>query len=146
MKARPDAEPRRIVVHSLDHARAAVAAAAALGVPLTLMSAPGAAGYAGPLWFKALVAEATRDCPDLGVSAVLDCGDEPGTVLAALRAGIKQVRFAGPEAARARLAAIAQELGATIESGEARPALDLLDAGDPARLCIAYLAGNKAAG
>ena len=34
--------------------------------------------------------------PGVAVEAVLDCGDEAGTVLAALRAGFKRVRFTGP--------------------------------------------------
>ena len=34
---------RAIIVHSLDHAKAALSAAAELGVPVTLLSAPGAA-------------------------------------------------------------------------------------------------------
>ncbi len=139
-------EPRRIIVHSLDHARAALAAAAALGVPVTLASAEGAGGYAGPLWFKALVEAALSDHPGLSAAAVLDCGDEAGTTLGALRAGIKRVRFTGGDEVRGRLAAIAAQLGAEIESGEPLPALDLLDAADPGRLCRVYLAGNKTQG
>ncbi len=51
---------RRIIVHSLDHARAALAVAAAVGKPVTLMSAAGAGCYAGPRWFLALVVAAAR--------------------------------------------------------------------------------------
>lgn len=138
-------EARRIIVHSLDHARAALAAAAELGVPVMLVSAAGAGAYAGPLWFKALIEAARADHPDVAVAALLDCADEPGTVLAALRAGIKSVRFTGAAAARERLAGIAAALGATIES-DAGPALDLLDARDPASACRAYLAWNKTGG
>jgi IMP dehydrogenase len=60
----------------LEHARAAVTAAAALGVPVTLGSAAGAAGYAGPGWFKAAVDAAASEHPGAAVSAVLDCADE----------------------------------------------------------------------
>ena len=122
MSASGHTEPRRIIVHSLDHARAALAAAAALGVPVTLASAAGAGGYAGPLWFKALIEIALRDHPGVSAAAVLDCGDEAGTTLGALRAGLKRVRFTGASEVRDRLAAIAAQLGATIESGEAVPA------------------------
>lgn len=139
-------DARRIIVHSLDHARAALAAAAELRVPVTLASAEGAGGYAGPLWFKALIETALRDHPGLSAAAVLDCADEAGTTLAALRAGIKRVRFSGGDEVRQRLAAIAAQLGAEIESGEPPPALDLLDAADPRRLCRAYLAGNETQG
>jgi len=40
------AERPRIIVHSLEHADAALAAADALAVPVTLASAAGAGGYA----------------------------------------------------------------------------------------------------
>ena len=143
MSASPRSPPR-IIIHSLDHARAALAAAAAAGVPVVLASAEGAGGYAGPLWFKALVEMALGEHPGMAAAAVLDCADEAGTTLAALRAGIKRVRFTGAEEARQRLAGIAAQLGAEIESGAALPALDLIDARDPARACRAYLAGNKA--
>ena len=137
---------RRIIVHSLEQARAAVAAAAALGRPVILESAAGAGGYAGPLWFKALIEAAKIGHPAIDMTAVLDCGDEAGTVLAALRAGIKRVRFTGPAATAERLAAIAGQMDATIESGAAEAALDLLDVGDPDTACRAFLAGNEAAG
>jgi hypothetical protein len=146
MSADGRTQPHRIIVHSLDHARAALDAAAALGVTVTLASAVGAGGYAGPLWFKALIEAALRDHPGMSAAAVLDCADEPGTTLGALRAGIKRVRFTGGDEVRERIAAVAAQLGATIESGAPPPALDLLDARDPARLCRAYLAGNKTAG
>jgi hypothetical protein len=137
------AERPRIIVHSLEHADAALAAAAALAIPVTLASAAGAGGYAGPLWFKALIAEAQRDHPAADVVGLLDCADEPGTVLGALRAGIKHIRFTGDDAMRQRLGEIAAQLDAIIEGGEAPPALDLLDARDPAAACRAFLAGNE---
>jgi len=142
MSADPRSLPR-IIIHSLDHARAALAAAAAAGVPVTLASAEGAGGYAGPMWFKALIETAQSEHPGVAAASVLDCADEAGTTLAALRAGLKRVRFTGRDDVRRRLAAIAAQLGAEIESGEALPALDLLDASDPARACRLYLVGNK---
>ena len=136
--------PPRIIIHSLDHARAALAAAAAAGVPVVLASAAGAGGYAGPLWFKAVVEAALGEHPGMAAAAVLDCANEAGTTLAALRAGIKRVRFTGRADVLARLAAIAAQLGAEIESGAPAPALDLLEARDPVRACRAYLARNEA--
>jgi len=130
----------RVIVHSLDHARTAVAAAASLGRDVTLVSAPGAGAYAGPLWFKAVVDEAAAAFPGIAVTAVLDCGAEPGTVLAALRAGFRRVIFTGPEAMRARLAEIAAATGAAIEPRQPG-ALDLLGQRDAAA-CRAFLAGG----
>jgi fructose/tagatose bisphosphate aldolase len=130
----------RIVVHSLEQARAALAAAVELGVPLTLASAVGAGGNVGPLWFKALIDAAREDHPAVNLTAVLDCADEAGTALGALRAGFKCVRFTGPAEVHARIAAIAAELGATIDQETAPERLDLLDVPDPRGAVRAFLA------
>ena len=137
---------RRIIVHSLAEARAALAAAAALGVPLTLESAAGAGAYAGPLWFKALIDEAREPYPAVELTAVLDCAEEAGIALAALRAGLKRVRFTGTAAQRERIAEIAETLGASIEGDAAGEALDLLDARDPEAAARAFLARNETGG
>jgi fructose/tagatose bisphosphate aldolase len=131
---------KRIIVHSLDDARAALAAASALKTPVTLASAHGAGGYAGPLWFKAIVEAAAAEYPGAEMAAVLDCADEAGTVLQALRHGLKRVRFTGNAAALKRLRAIAGELGAMIETGRAPAALDLREVADPAGAARTYLA------
>jgi hypothetical protein len=129
----------RVIVHSLDHAAAALAAAEQLEVPITLVSAPGAGGYAGPRWFLAVVSEAARVHPGAAFDAVVDCADEPGTVLAALRAGARRVVFTGGGEARRKLAAIAAELGAEIEGESKTAALDLLGERDPVAACLVYL-------
>ena len=130
---------KRIIVHSLDDARAALAAARDLRVPVTLASAAGAGGYAGPLWFKSLIAAARAEFPEAEATAVLDCGSEAGTTLAALRHGFKRVRFTGEAVALQPLREIAQELGAEIETGAAPEALDILDESDPETAARAYL-------
>jgi fructose/tagatose bisphosphate aldolase len=132
----------RIIVHSLADARAAVAAAAELGLPVTLMSAPGAGAYAGALWWKALVAAAAADHPAAQVASILDCGEEAGSVLAAFRAGLKHVRFTGPDAAREKLAALAEARGAILEREAAEPVLALDGRRDAAAVCRAFLAGS----
>src|SRR5712671_5083257 len=50
------AAPRAVTVHGLADALAALEAAASLDRAVVLLSAPGAAAYAGAAWFKALVA------------------------------------------------------------------------------------------
>jgi hypothetical protein len=116
--------PPAIVIHGLAHAEAALAAAAGLGVAATLISAKGAAGYAGPSWFRAVVAEARAAHPGVDVTAVLDCGDMPGYALAALRDGAAVIRFSGDTADK--IADIAAQYGARVIA--ARPeTLDLAD-------------------
>ncbi len=129
---------KRIIVYSLDQARAALDAAAAR--PVILMSARGMAGFMGPLWFKALVDDAAASYPQASVTAALDCADEAGTALAALRCGFKLVRFTGPEDARVRLDDIARQLGATVEGAVMADTLDLLDCKDPLASCRAFFA------
>jgi hypothetical protein len=130
---------RPIIVHSLEHALAAARAAEALGCPVTLASAPGAGIYAGAFWFKALIDAVRAAHPDAALTAVIDCGESAGASLAALRAGLKHIRFSGAENARGRLAAIAEAQGAMIE--DVMPeALDLLDRRDPEAQCRAWLA------
>ncbi len=129
----------RVIVHSLEHALAALQAAEEMSVPVTLASAAGAGAFAGPRWFLAVLAEAARAYPGAAYDAVVDCADEPGTALAALRAGVRRVAFAGGDEAGQKLAEIAAAMNAAIENGTAAPALDLIDARDPLAACRVYL-------
>ena len=129
------------MAHTLDHARAAVAAAAERGVSTILLSPPGAAAYLGAGYFMAMVAQARESHPNVPVTAVLDCADEPGHALAALRGGVDAIVFTGPAKVAAKIEDIAQQSGATL--WRRRPdALDLLDNADPARACRAWLSNG----
>jgi hypothetical protein len=129
---------KRIIVYSLAQARAAIDVASSLEISVTLMSARGMASFMGPLWFKALIDEA-RAGTNVKVTAVLDCADDPGTVLAALRCGFKLVRFSGPEESRKRLDDVAKQIGAAVEREIAFERLDLSDKRDPMGACRAFL-------
>ena len=134
---------RLILFHSLAHARAALAAAAERGEPVTLQSAPGVAAYAGAGYLKAIVDRAAAEHPDVAVTAVIDCGADAGTAMAALRIGWTTVRFSGPAKVRAKLADIAAQSGARLAVDKpdagALDLLDLLDSGDPLAACRAFL-------
>ena len=140
MKRGGECRAKRVIVYSIDQARAALAAAN--GQPLILMSARGMAGFMGPLWFKALVDAAADSYGDANATAALDCADEAGTALAALRCGFRLVRFTGPEERRARLDAIARQLGAAVEGDVAAETLDLLDCPDPLASCRAFFSAD----
>ena len=129
---------RPIIVHSLAEARAAVSAAAELGVPVTLASAPEAAGYLGAVWFRELVNMASAERPEVRVDAVIDCGDQPGHVMAALRQGLKRVRFTGPKSTAATLRNLASQYDAEIVTGALR-AHDLMDQAQPETACRRWL-------
>ena len=130
-----------IIVHGLKDAKAAVAVASDLGVPVTLRSAPGAARYLGATVFRDMIQEAQRLHPGVAVTAVFDCGDDPGLALGALRHGLKVIRVSLSGEVRERIAGIAAQSGGRLEEegpdnggaacAAGEPALDLLDTNDP---------------
>ncbi|WP_114860604.1 hypothetical protein [Azospirillum brasilense] len=135
------AHPRPIRIHGMTDADAACAAAAELGVPLLLVSAPGAAASAGAGWFREVAARAAARHPSVATTAVLDCADRPGDALAALSAGIGVILFTGRVDVAERLADIAAQRGARLLTGLPE-ALDLRGARDPRRTCRNWLSGR----
>ena len=134
--------PATVIVHHLEHARAALAAADAAGVPVVLRSAPGAAATVGAAFFRAMIDAARGEVPDADVRAVLDCGRDVGLALGALRHGIRAVRVETAAETRARLVDVAAQSGAVVEDpgdDAGTPVLDLLDVADPEAACRAWL-------
>jgi hypothetical protein len=130
-----------VIIHDVAHARAALAAAAALGVAVTLRSAPGAASSLGPSVFRAMVDAARENAAAADVEAVMDCGRDAGRALSALRHGIERVRVDLPPATVKRLADIAGCYGAAIDHDDG-VAFDLLNCDDPAAACRKWLANG----
>ena len=126
--------PKAVIVHGLEMARVAVLSASGLGRPLTLLSAPGAACYAGVGWWRALVAAVD---PDGIVADVLDCGSAPGRALEALRAGQRVLVLRAEARVWADIAGRAAGCGGVLLA-EAPPALDF---GSPGalRLLVEWL-------
>jgi hypothetical protein len=118
-----------IVVHGLAHARAALGP----GFSVVLLSAPAAAGYAGCLWWRELVAAARARHPATPALDVLDCGAAPGDAMAALRVGQRLLLLDPACPAFARVADAAATLGAHVLA-ERPPALDLAAPGARRRL------------
>ena len=92
-----------------------------------LTSAPDAGGYVGPGWFSALVAAAREAVPDARCSTLLDCGDNVGAALAAIRAEVEGVIFTGRPDVGHRLADIARHHSVRFETERPAPALDLAE-------------------
>ncbi len=137
-----DRDQRPIIARNLAQARAAVAAAEALGVPLILRSPPGMAGALGAAVFRHLVDEAAADHPGVSVAAVYDCGPNPGWALNALREGLEAVRIEGTPASKRRLADIAAAHGARLDETPGA-ALGLDDAPDAEAACRAWLSKSS---
>ncbi len=122
--------PPAIIVHSLADVNRATACAR----PFTLLSAPGAALYAGCLWWRELLAATAFTGPSL-----LDCADAPGRALEALRLGLPGIILTGNPPAFPALAEIAAMQGAWLLP-QAPRALDLASPG-AARNLAAWLGG-----
>ena len=119
-----------VIVHRAEDARRALA----VGLPVTLGSAPGAALYAGAGWWCALMRQARADHPDRVFDDILDCGDATGRAAEALRAGARLLVLAdAPPLTAAALGRLATAYGATVLP--AMPAsLDLAQHGAARRL------------
>ena len=116
-----------IVVHSLAQATAALKAAAGAGRSVVIASPPGAGSYVGPGWFGSMVDAARQAVPDASFSALLDCADDVGAALAAIRSEVEGVVFTGRADVARRLADIARQHGVQFVTD--RPAV-ALDCGD----------------
>jgi hypothetical protein len=114
-----------IIVHSLGHAIGALKAGVRSGRSIILSSAPEAGIYVGPGWFRALVEAAREAVPDARFLAILDCGDQAGAALAAIRAQIGQVIFSGRADVASRLEDIARQHGVRLETTRPAAVLDL---------------------
>jgi hypothetical protein len=128
-----------VTVHSLAQAVAALGAAARAETGIVLLSAPGAAAYAGPAWFAEVLAVAAAEAGTAPAAAYLDCGPRPGDALAALRAGVPGVIFTGRTRFAGKLRALAHARGAAFRT-ERPDSLDLLDRADPQAAVADYLA------
>jgi len=90
-----------------------------------LVSAPGAGSYVGPGWFGAAIDAAREVVPNAQFSALLDCGDDIGAALAAIRSEIEGVVFTGRSDVARRLADIACQHGVRLRTEQPPVALDL---------------------
>jgi hypothetical protein len=127
--------PPAVVVHGLSDALAALRP----GRPVTLLSARGAAVYAGALWWRELIAAARAACPATDACDVLDCADAPGQAMAALRVGQRLIVLDPSCAAFTAVEAAARTLGGRVMPSPP-PSLDLGSVGARRRLAR-WLAG-----
>ena len=118
-------DPPVIVIHSLAHAVAALNAAAEARRPIALASAPDAGVYAGPAWFREIMEAARQAVPEARFTAILDCGDDAGAAMAAIRAGVEAIVFIGRTDVAVRLADIAAQAGARLLTARPAAILDL---------------------
>ena len=129
------AGPPAVTIHGLDDGDSVLR----LRMPVMILSAPGAALYAGAGWWRALVAELRARHPAVQFTDLLDCADSPGRAAEALRAGQKAILFhAETPAIFAAVQAMAEACQAEVWTDRPQ-ALDMAERGAARRLA-AWLA------
>ena len=108
---------------------------------ITLCSAPDAAASLGPAWFRDIILVLEQTYPEVDMEAVLDCGDAAGHALAALRAGVRIIRFSGPARTATKIEDIAGTYGARLVRRSPR-ILDPRGEPDEAAALRAWLKGG----
>ena len=79
----------------------------AAGAEILLVSAAEVTAFAGVGYWRALEQA-------VGHTVVVDCGDDPGVAMAALRGGCRDLLFTGPEEVAVKLDGMAAQLGARL--------------------------------
>jgi hypothetical protein len=82
-----------VTVTSLAEAKTVIAVAQRLGRPLILLTEPGACARVGPGYLLEMMRQA--GCDDETLCAVLDCGEDAGYAMLALRLGWKDLHLTG---------------------------------------------------
>ena len=118
-----------VVVHGLVHARSVLA----IGRSVTLLSAPGAALFAGCGWWRAVIERARGEYPGVPIDDILDCADAPGLALGALRIGQRRLVLSPTSPGWQSVAAIAASLGSEVLTSRP-PALDMAERNAARRL------------
>jgi hypothetical protein len=120
-----------VIVNGLEDAAAVLRAAR--GAPVTLLSAPGAALFAGCQWWREVVRQAREIVPGSAAADVLDCADASGLAASALRMGQMALVLHDDAPGRAAVIAMAATCGAAVLA-VAPAALDLSKRGAARRL------------
>jgi hypothetical protein len=118
-----------VVVHGLIDVRSVLS----IGWPVTLLSAQGAAMYAGSAWWRALIGRAAAEYPDVPGDNILDCADASGLALGALRIGQRRIILHPAAPGRTEVTAAAATLGCEVLA-DRPPALDMAQRGAVRRL------------
>lgn len=86
-----------LIVHNIGHVHDAVATAQELGRPVSLISAPGAAASIGPDVFRRMIGAVLSESDADRISAIIDCADDPGQAMQAIRLGCTNIRLDADE-------------------------------------------------
>ena len=118
-----------VVIHGLADARAVLG----IGQPVTLLSAPAAAQFAGCGWWRAVIEQVRRDHAAVPMTDILDCADASGLALGALRIGQRRLVLHPAAPGWRAVAVIAGSLGGEVLTFRP-PALDMAERAAARRL------------
>ena len=104
-----------------------------MGLAVELVSADHVAAFAGVGFLRAVEER-------LGWRVITDCGDDAGLVMAALRAGLRDLLFTGDERLRPALVEMAETVGGRVRSGAGGAVVALGPGEDPGRRLRALVA------
>jgi hypothetical protein len=102
---------------------------------VTLLSAPGAALFAGCGWWRAVIDRAHSEYAGVPLNDILDCADASGLALGALRIGQRRIVLDPDAPGWHSVTAIAASLGGAVLTSRP-PALDMADRAAARRLHI----------
>ena len=103
-----------IVVQSFIEAKAAFQNAEESGEPLLLVSVSEAAASLGAKGFLELISAAAEGFPNVDYTAILDCGDQAGLAMNALRLGAKDISVDLPLEVRVKIEDMAAKMNARV--------------------------------
>ena len=118
-----------VIIHSLADAREVLA----FGQPVTLLSARGAALFAGSGWWRALLTHLREEHAGVAIADILDCADASGLALGALRTGQLAIVLDAAAPGWSSVAAVAALLGGEVLAVRP-PALDMSNPAEARRL------------
>jgi hypothetical protein len=122
--------PTGFTFHSLSHVDAALGAAAGSKLGVALVTPPGAAATGGPEIYLEMYRQGHAHFPETETNAVIDCGDDAGVAMRALRCGWRDLVFSGNDDVRKKLQDMLEQIGGTL--GRSRPpTIDLIASSDP---------------
>jgi len=116
--------PLSLIIHNASDALCAAQASDKAQFPIELFSARGAAKSLGPEVFIGIIEAAKRAYPCAHITGILDCGQDAGTAMTALRRGAKEISVDLPLATREKIEDIATRSSARIREYP-KQALDL---------------------
>lgn len=129
--------PPVLICHDQSHFDAVYQAARRHDIDLVARTAPGATRYAGIGFLNRCRCGSVKRWGADRVEAVLDCGDDAASAVAAMADGWETLLFDGHERARAKLRALCRPGGIGVVAERRAATLDLASVAAPLPACLA---------